>query len=408
MTPSPDSPSRITRRRFLRRTAGSVIALGAYSGAWPSTRALSAAAAEEPAAGPARLASMLRLVPATVRGDLLFAWADLATQFEAIGIAPPESADDLDTSFIQITQGMVLPSDMFAYARGGYEEIFGFQPARIDQALQLGMPPEQLTLLRGRFLEQELTRTWTANGYEPIERATGTIWSYSEELEIDLATDVGRFGMGMMNNVTILADGTVVFAPTLALAEMALAVAADEEPSLLTRDDIAAVGRSLPPGLVSAVGLSAEALSVEDDALTPAERELLAARRAEQEAAVGPMPSVNLGLAGITAGVYPPPMNGEGSPLPIAEDAPAPTIVVRLVTASAEEAAQAASVVEYRWEEWPSLSTGQPLNTLMDLRRADASESSPVAALDFVPADEQTTGVWRSMVFVGDLAAFGS
>lgn len=163
---------------------------------------------------------------------------------------------------------------------------------------------------------------------------------------------------------------------------------------------------TVPATLVSAMLLRGAALTFEDDFMTPEARQQIEEFRAEQEDAVGPMPPVASALFGITAGLHFP--DGvEDQPIPPTEGVPAPTVVVRLLTDSAEAAGRAAEVVAYRWAEWPSFVSARPLTTLLDLKSAEASETGPVANLNFTPADEANAAAWYQLIYTGDLAAFG-
>jgi hypothetical protein len=398
----------IDRRRLLG-TAGGLIVAGAGQSlfrlqAQEATPATPSSADVE--VGPDRLASLLRLLPADLSGDILFTWADLATQLDAAGLPPLDSADDLDGAFIQATQSLPL-GDVLRYAAlPEYEDTFGFAPVRVDQTLTAGDPGNGLTLLQGRFSERALLRAWERSGYAPVETDDGTVWSFADGAEFDASSPVGRLGVGALNNAAILPDDTVVFAPTVELVATTLTVAAGKAPSLAEREDVATLLDTVPATLVSAIQLRGEALTFEDDVMTPEARQQIEELRAEQEDAVGPMPPVDAALFGITAGLHYPDDSAD-QPIPATEEVLEPTVVVRLLTDSAEDAGQAAEVVAYRWAEWPSMATGQPLATLLDLESAEAHEREPVTILNFVPAAEATAGVWYQMIYRGDLAAFG-
>lgn len=405
MTTSVLSWGSATRRRMMQWSAAAFA--GVVTRPAPGVAAQEATpASDDQAASAERLAEMLRLVPDAVQGAPLFSWADLATQLAVAGLPAPDSAEDLGGEFIQVTQALALPSDIFQHASSpDYEDTFGFAPVQIEQALEAGQSPERLKLLRGRFSARTLTRAWERSGYEPFERAVGTIWSFADGPEFDPSSLVSLFGAGAMNNAAILDDGTVVFAPTIVLVESVLSVAAGEADSLAEREDLATLLATVPAELVSAMMLEGDALSFEDEFMTPEARQQIEELRAEQEVAVGEMPAVTSALFGITAGVHLP--EGSEDMPSIDPDAPAPTVVVRLLTDSTEDAGRAAEVVAYRWSEWPSLVTGQPLSGLLELERAEASEEELVLELDFAATDERPVAVWYQLIYNGDLAAFG-
>lgn len=216
----------LNRRRLLGVASGA-IALGAVR---PSRAQEATPATPESAdvdqVGPARLASLLALVPADVSGDVLFTWADLETQLDAAGLRPLGSANDLDGAFIQATQSLAL-GHVFRYAAlPEYEATFGFAPVRVDQTMSAGEPGNSLTLLQGRFSERALRRAWEQSGYRPVDTDDGTVWSWADGPEVDPSSPVGQFGVGALNNAAILPDDTVVFAPTVALVAATLTVAA--------------------------------------------------------------------------------------------------------------------------------------------------------------------------------------
>ena len=358
------------------------------------------------AVGPARLAALLRVLPEDLSSDIVFTWADLATQLAVAGLRPLDSADNLDSAFIQATQTLAL-GDILRYATlPEYEETFGFAPIRVEQMLSGGDVGNGITLVRGRFSERDLLDAWERSGYTPVDTDNGTVWSWADGPEFDASSPVSRFGAGALNNAAVLPDGTVAFAPTVALVAATLAVAAGDAPALAEREDVATLLGTSSSSLVSAMLLRGEALTFEDDFMTPEARQRIEERRAEQEDAVGPMPPVAAALFGVTAGLHVS-EGAEDQAILDAAGVPESTVVVRLLTDSAEDAGQAAEVVTHRWAEWPSLVSSRQLTTLLDLRSAEAHERAPVTVLNFSPVAEATAGVWYQMIYAGDLAAFG-
>jgi len=404
MTPRRLHAHSVDRRRILS-IAGGLLAAGGLPARWLRAQEGTPADADG-ALGPARLAALLRVLPEDLSGDILFTWADLATQFDVVGLRRPDSPDDVDSAFIQATQTLEL-GDILRYATlPEYEETFGFAPIRVEQMLSDGDVGNGITLLRGRFSERDLIDAWERSGYTPVDTANGTVWSWADGAEFDASSPVSRFGAGALNYAAVLLDGTVAFAPTVALVAATFAVAAGDAQSLAEREEVAALIDTVPATLVSAMLLRGEALTFEDDFMTPEARQRIEELRVDQEDAVGPMPPVAAALFGATAGLHYPD-DAEDQPVPASADVPEPTVVVRLLTGTAEDAEQAAQVVAHRWAEWPSLVSGRQLTTLLDLRSAEAHERAPVTVLNFSPAAEATAGVWYQMIYAGDLAAFG-
>lgn len=404
MTPLRLPAHSVDRRRILS-VAGGLLAAGGLPLHWLHAQEATPTDADVQV-GPDRLAAILRLLPEDLPGDILFTWADLATQLAAVGVPPLDSAADLDGAFIQATQPLAL-GDVIRYAAlPEYEETFGFAPVRVEQMLSGGDVGNGITLLEGRFSADALRGAWERSGYEQVDTDDGPVWSWADGAEFDASSPVSRLGVGALNNATIVPDGTVVFAPTVALVAATLTVAAGNAASLAEREDVAALLGTVPASLVSAMLLRGEALTFEDDFMTPEARQRIEELRAEQEDAVGPMPPVAAALFGVTGGLHYPD-DAEDQPIPASADVPEPKVVVRLLTDSAGDAEQAAKVVAYRWSEWPSLVNGRQLSTLLDLRSAEAHERAPVTVLNFSPAAEATAGVWYQMIYAGDVAAFG-
>lgn len=388
------------RRRVLGAAFGAGLALTgsrlATAQGTPAATPAASPVAGAIALGPARLMAMLTATPAHALTATGVIWADLASAWKLAGVKPLRPGDTkVGADRIRVLQSLATPAHTFEYALlPEYRKTFGFSPFEIEQGLQVGDPPNIITLLRGSWQRAALVNAWTASKYQETSTPAGTVWSWADGPKLDVKDPVSRFGLGGMNNAAFLPDGTVVFASAIKTVELVLRTAAGAEASLAGDARIAGLAASAPAELVSAVilpgaslqqqGVMAAAGVTSPGAVATA----VAQRSATEEAAVGTMPRPSFGLLGVTGGT-------------------GPHIVARLAVKDAAAADQAAKVISWRAGHATSTVTGQPYSDLLTLVSAAGQADPPVAKADFAPVQPAYANLWIKMIYTRDLGLVG-
>ena len=188
---------------------------------------------------------------------------------------------------------------------------------------------------------------------------------------------------------------------TFAIVEEALATIGSDQ-SLLADPATAESVATLPGNTVSVMAVIPSSLEL-SAALSIDQVGAMQTLFDESDAATGPMPESTLLLFGITAGLSAVPADTtQGTPEPPNVDAGEGLVVIRIATASDEEAAQAVAVVEHRWSTWQSMVTPAPLEEFMTI--VSTGTEGAVGMIDLVPT--ASSGAWRQMVAAGDLLPF--
>lgn len=388
------------RRRFAGAALGAGLALtGGRFVAAQSTPAASPAASPVSITvgnGPARLVSMLAATPAHALSQTGVTWADVGSAWKLAGLDPLRpGSTKIDSAHLRVLQSLAVPSHTFEYAMvPDYATTFGFNAFAIEQGLQIGDPPDVITLLRGAWKRTDLIRAWRASKYQEKKTAAGTVWSWADGPRLDVKDPVSRYGLGGMNNAAFLPDGTVVFASSIATVTLALRTASGAEASIIGDDRIAGLVASTPPTLVSALILPGKSLQQADaaaliGAADPSAVATMVARlRTEEQAAVGTMPRPSFGLLGVTGGNE-------------------PHVIVRLAVKNAGEADRAAKIMAYRLDHDQSIVTRQPYSDILTLVSAEGQAEPPVARADFAPTRPGYVNFWIKMVYSRDLGLVG-
>ena len=321
---------------------------------------------------------MLAMAPDSPASQFQLAtYVNVAAQLAALGVEPLTGMEDARVrEWIRGVSLLPMTAPGAEHALNeGWRATFGFDYVQIDQMLVVGEPPDQITLLRGRFDVAEIRAAWRANGYQAVDVNGVTVASLAEEREFDLKTDVGRLSLGALNNMVLLDDGTLVLAPTLAGLTSVLDVVAGKRPPLGERSGVARLIDAVDANLVAATIVTGNALrgpgipeAVFDagaGGLTDAARNELATRVANEGASDGSaMPPVAFALLGATAGgplPSAPPSSDEPTATPAAsDDVPMMRGVVALLLANAEAVATAIPVVERRLTEGVSMFSRVP------------------------------------------------
>ena len=120
-------------------------------------------------------------------------FADLAAQSAAVEMPVPAGVQDENfVTWAYALMPLLLPSNLFQDALvADWPSLLGFDLTEIDQAMEVGVPPLVITLLRGRFDEEKLRAAWANQGGQVIDVNGVDVASMREDFEFDIQTDIG-------------------------------------------------------------------------------------------------------------------------------------------------------------------------------------------------------------------------
>lgn len=355
---------------------------------------------------PTKITDLLSAVPAEMPGqeegpNVSWTYADVEQQLANMGFTPEEAvADPLQVVASEDFATIAWASNFFHFSTDEqFVAAIGFNPFTARQALGAFTFHDSLTVLRGDWDEDALITAWETAGYTPYTTEIGvTAWTIGPDGEVDSAHPIQGKVFSVLNNVAILDGGILVYAGTMQTLELALAAHAGEAES--ARDDarIAPMLATVPENTVSLVAFDQPGSVMFDlerqieinPNIRPEDAEQMIeeirAPLREFREAVGPMPDYHGVLFGITGG------SGENGA----------RVILRLGAESEEDAAQIATVVEWRWDAFLSQRSLRPLNTVMKV--TDATSEGTTVMLAFDPLGNPL--VWRDLLHANDLMPF--
>lgn len=395
----------LDRRRFI----GGISALAASASVGlllgGETTAAQGTPATSDASGPvAQLQSLVQLVPSSLVASgsgALFYHADLVAQFAACGVDRSAADWMSGTNLYAVTASLALVSAGFQYgASPDFAKALGFSPLDVDRALEVGGPPNALSIYQGGLDRAALEAAWASTGFTQVSLDGGLVlWTLGEKGEIDPESPIAQFGAGAFNNLILLDDQTLLVARMGEVIRTTAkhALSGDAAASVLGVEGVQSAITTLSPTVASSIALNSTALT------TPSRPDAAAT-----QVLTGKMPPISIALFGIEAGARGQ-IAADGS-TPVAGATPvgqgeAALVEVRLVTASAADADAAAKVAASRWETMQSQVTQQQFSDLMTLVSSGVSPvEERVAAIDLESG--AAPGRWIQLVAMQDLAPF--
>ncbi|HEV2529550.1 MAG TPA: hypothetical protein VGT61_13970 [Thermomicrobiales bacterium] len=223
-----------------RRTLIGIIPAALTLAALPRTTRPALAQDATPVASSA-VPELFSSIPASILdGDdpatTIVSFSDLAAELAHTGTPLPESLADDDpdrsglSSVMLATGGSSVPFQ-FAYVEN-WRDLHGFDIRDVDQAADFGVPPDGVTLLRGRFDRDVIDAALSDQGYETIDIDGVDVWNRGADHEVDLDHPISRYWIGQAQNVALLGDDTLVFAGGKALISSVIAAASGEVDTL--------------------------------------------------------------------------------------------------------------------------------------------------------------------------------
>lgn len=264
---------------------------------------------------PGSLHDLLQFVPLIPLGgesQAMVIYGNPALQIETLGLSGPSGAEDqlAVDDWIAGLGSLVIHSRASSMFRPAWEEFFGFGLFDIDQVIEFGAPPTNVTVMRGRFDPAALAQQWEASGYQERESATGTYYTIGDDFAVNVESAGSRLALASANYMAVLAPDLIAFAPSELLITTVLDLAAGTGQSLADDLNIGSLLEGVPDDLVSGTIISGSGLVAVGD---PGEVFLvgthdasnlddMATRMAEENAAATAMPPITVALLGSTAG----------------------------------------------------------------------------------------------------------
>lgn len=237
-----------------------------------------------------RFTQMLANAPSSLVQDFFIVnWSDLERHFAAF---PDAGYYDIEVS---LPYGLTIerPAAYF-----GIEESLGFGFQNLRQTMYLGRVSHGAGVFRLNLDARSLPLAWETHGYEQVNRGFGDFWSIGEKGEIDLDDRIQLRLSERMNNISILDDERIAFAPTAdLLGEM---IGSWQNPSSELIDQTEPIGSNI---LEDAVNV----WCIEGAYLIPATHDrhgemLVMDILDESDDAVGPMPAIEFVATSTTEG----------------------------------------------------------------------------------------------------------
>lgn len=158
------------------------------------------------------------------------------------GIVPGAPDDPALRAWQAELANLALPTSLAERALDPeWRQSYGFDLTHVHQVLVVGQAPDYVMILRGRFDPTQLQDAWVSSGYQAVEAEGTTIWTLFPGDTIDLSDPASRPAMGMLNNVVLLEDGTLVAAAKLPRLQSLLRVVNGTAPSLAENASIASL-----------------------------------------------------------------------------------------------------------------------------------------------------------------------
>jgi hypothetical protein len=355
------------------------------------------------------LTDMLARVPAELPelddpGQAITSYADIAAQLDAVGVEAPESFEDEEFGrWMRATYGLAMPVTPAQYFQR-FRQDFGFDLLQAAQTLEISAPPFSLTLYRGDFDEDAVLDALQEQGYRAGAIEGRRAFSVRGDFEQDVRA-TAFYTFASMNYMTILDDGTLVFAPARSIIDAVIAVDEGDAPSLAEERGVAALVEHAPADLVSAslvpggllAGDPLVAAMFPEPGATPS-LDIYATEQAE----LRQMPRVALALLGETAG-GPLPSPPEGTPEPLTDDAPTGRAFIGLLMPGPAAAEDAVPIIEERLATGVTLSDVRPFADIFPDPTVTAIPDEALVLID-LPFGETQRGILLRLLITRDLS----
>jgi hypothetical protein len=378
----------VTRTPLQLSRRGLVVASAALAAA-NRLRAVQTPVVATTAAFSERLGDLLNIAPLSPDAPgagtgVAFTYVDLERQLVSRGIAPPVG-QDLPAGFMAATAALPLKSNAFMFAlTPEWWETFGFEPFAIGRSLEVGEPPERVSIYADNIGTEQVRSALLASGFQEIDQETGGSYlTFGESLSPD--TPVGRMGVGSLNQAA-LGDDVVIFTRQEATIQHVTQVMAGYQPSMLELSGWSELMTTFADDTVGMIALYPAAL-----------------------ASLGDVSAMRQVAFGVREGADDTDLQQSlARSEPATVDALPETrarVQVRIRYVDDLTARREAAAIPERWNEMRSALSQRPMTDLMLVEEAWLDDNdSTVVALDF--RAKEGAGLWYRMIDQNDLKPF--
>lgn len=227
-----------------------------------------------------RLVRMLRHIPASLGRQVLsepggaLNWFDVEERMDALGFSFPESFEVSGdrSAYLEATRPLHIDNMLSVNALGGdLERLLGFGLLDVRQSISFIGPDGMVRLVAGVIDEQSVTQALLGQGYSEIDEGGHSLMSLSAESDFEMSSDIGRLGLGSLNNAAWTSDGVLAFAGRRQTLIAMLDSATGSIPSLADDAEIQQLLDHAMEPLSSAMILSSKSLfgEIADDEIVP-------------------------------------------------------------------------------------------------------------------------------------------
>lgn len=330
-------------------------------------------------------------------------YADLDLATAGLGIERPGvgAPDDDVSDWSRMLTGVAFPQSFAYLLTPEWKQYTGFDIAQVSQTIEIGEPPDMVSLVRGAFDRDTAITTWSDGGYKKIQDdGEIAIYSISEDADMDLNNPIQKTFLARRNNAAIIGDDLVIFTSTLDLMRDAIASATGDTKPLGSAPGVAALISSTPELASGAFASGSSLQLLPADMIGSAPDDIATAIAAQQSQT--PVPPILLALIGVTPG-GPMPTNGitgEATPIPTPETA---TLEISLLMATSGSAQQAIDIIGERLPTAVSYRTNQPLTEWFKSWELSVAGDAPVARIS-IEIQNAYPKIWMDMLFSRDFS----
>lgn len=377
---------RINRRTLAASVAVFPVMRSTHVSAQGATPTSDGSSDVEIAAANSRITSLGQYLPGgKLDGTLDLGWVDVERQLFAV--ARGTEGEERTSAFAQSTFGYAPKFFEYVFVM---RELVGFGELEILQAMTSGVLPDSLQMVRLNVAASDLIPVWLEQGFEERQNDYGSFWTIGEDAEFDLSHPVQQVLLSQFNNIAILDDRVIAFAPTSAVLADVMATAAGEQPNML--EGLDPVVEALSDTAVSAWMIDGTyAAYSPQQGLTPEMMQQFEDLIAESNDAAGEMPVIRTLCSGTT--------EGASRDESLHDD----SSVAFMILEVEGEATQAAAVIEWRLENFPSPINGRPYAEILGEVEIEAASET---VLRLSTHDGASRAVFSQMIMQADTMLF--
>lgn len=344
-----------------------------------------------------RIADVLQYVPGGILDDELdLIWNDHERHVAALRQHAGTAAEEQSNQQMSLTSLMANAPGFMMYAPF-LKEYTGFSYDALIQTIGFYSAPNTCLIAKLNQPAEDIVPFLESTDYTVRDNEYGQFWTIGEDGELDFNHPVQSRMLNKKNNVAMIAEDVLAYAPTSELLAQIMSTAAGSAPNRIA--ELEPILSGLLEDSASAWFLDSEVFdfrTLTADSVLPEQAvQRIEEMIAESDSVVGPMPVLCSVAAGVTAG---------GSLSPKLHNPETREHIV-LETDEAGMAQQAADVITWRYENMHSLmNNGAPYSLILPSLEIEVIDGETLRATARL---ERTRMMLASMVGNRDILLFG-